>query len=381
MITGLTLCSGGGLAALGLQAAGVHLVGAVEYDPAIAAVYRANLGDHVLTAPVQEVDYRPWAGVDVLQVSPPCPSFSVAKSGGQETDLDTAIAAAIVRALTTIRPRYFWLENVEGYAASASYRAIRAALDNCNYWSHATVVNSADYGVPQTRRRLILRAVAGGWMQPFRPLPAPVPWVGWYAAIADLLPTLPESAFAPWQLARLPQELTQMGVLVDSKNSGQEYGKLHRLATEPAITVVTDHKQSHMPRAFLMNTSADKWGDGLRQAAEPAATIRTGQQHLPRAFLVSGTNAAVVRLAAEPAMTTTSAEGSGTVAQRAWLSQGRVVKMTKRALARFQAVPDSYDLPESNSLACKVLGNGVPVLVAEAVTASLLDSVAHERAA
>jgi DNA (cytosine-5)-methyltransferase 1 len=234
--TGITLCSGGGLAALGLQAAGVQLVGAVEYDPAIAAVYSANLGDHITVAPVQEVDYRPWAGVDVLQVSPPCPSFSVAKAGGQETELDTAIAAAIVRAITTIRPRVLWVENVEGYAASASYRAIRAALDNLDYWSHATVVNAADMGVAQTRRRLILRAVSGGWMQPFRPLPAALPWVGWYAAIADLIPTLPESAFADWQEAYRP----------------------------PAPT-----------RAYIINRNMDKYGDGLRWADQPMFTVST----------------------------------------------------------------------------------------------------------
>jgi site-specific DNA-cytosine methylase len=537
--TGITLCSGGGLAALGLTAAGVRLVGAVEYDPAIAAVYTANLGDHCTVAPVQEVDYRPWAGVDVLQVSPPCPSFSVAKAGGQETELDTAIAAAIVHAITTIRPRVLWLENVEGYAASTSYRAIRAALDSLDYWSHAAVVNSADYGgfipcpihapfaehpsvrataadivasaammqpddqarslawdvavrwakvtkwgdaadavapktlnvaptlvgpltldgragvtltsadistfgltgsidastvsllnkclddpslsarwsitataiqattiriilkciaamgitsgmigreitqsrcslcretaVPQTRRRLILRAVSGGLWQPFRPLPAPVPWVGWYAAIEDLLPTLPESQFAPWQLARLPAELTQAGVLLDSKNAGQEYGKLHRLADEPAITVVTDHKQSHMPRAFLLNTSADKWGDGLRQAGEPAATIRTGMQHLPRAFVVSNSKTEWsdgIRQADEPMLSVTT-QTAGRA--RAWLAQGRVVKMTPRALARFQSVPDAYQLPASAALACRIIGNGVPVLVSQAVTESLLD--------
>ncbi len=46
---------------------------------------------------------------------------------------------------------------------------------------------------------------------------------------------------------------------------------------------------------------------------------------------------------------------------RAWLSAGRVVKMTPRALARFQSVPDAYVLPDKASLACRIIGNGVAV--------------------
>jgi site-specific DNA-cytosine methylase len=47
-------------------------------------------------------------------------------------------------------------------------------------------------------------------------------------------------------------------------------------------------------------------------------------------------------------------------AARAWLSQGRVVQMTPRALARFQSIPDWYKLPDKNGLACTVIGNGIP---------------------
>src|SRR6478609_6815874 len=131
--TGVTLCSGGGGSALGLIAAGVQPVGAVEYDAAIAAHYAAQIGPHVLVAPVQAVDYSQWAGVDVLQASPPCPNFSNAKQGGAEGPGDLAIAEAICRALREIRPRTFWLENVGGYAASQSYGLIRRALDDLDY--------------------------------------------------------------------------------------------------------------------------------------------------------------------------------------------------------------------------------------------------------
>jgi site-specific DNA-cytosine methylase len=328
VLTGITLCSGGGLAALGMAAAGVQLVGAVESDAAIVAVYRANHGEHVTVAPVQDVDYRPWAGVDVWQASPPCPSFSVAKQGGAETETDRAIAAALCRSLREIRPRYVWLENVEGYAKSASYRAIHACLDDLDYWSHAVVVNAADMGVAQTRRRLILRAVAGGLWQPFRPLPAPVPWVGWYAAIADLISDLPETQPAPWQLKRLRNlPISQLigggntsdasldsgwhsiartveqpafgvaangqlprAILIDGMNARTEArGGLNILPThEPAMSIPANGHGAY--RAFLLDVknSGGEWSEGVRDALAPAMTIGTDNRpsHWPRAFLL-----------------------------------------------------------------------------------------------
>ena len=52
----------------------------------------------------------------------------------------------------------------------------------------------------------------------------------------------------------------------------------------------------------------------------------------------------------------------------------RVVKMTPRALARFQSFPDWYKLPEKISLACKIIGNACPPLMYEVVARSLTEA-------
>jgi site-specific DNA-cytosine methylase len=77
-----------------------------------------------------------------------------------------------------------------------------------------------------------------------------------------------------------------------------------------------------------------------------------------------------IRLADQPAHNTTPQQNG---CYRAWLDSGRWVRMTPRALARFQSVPDSYVLPERAALACRVIGNGVPVKLAQAITKSLID--------
>ena len=69
--------------------------------------------------------------------------------------------------------------------------------------------------------------------------------------------------------------------------------------------------------------------------------------------------------ASQPAYTLPSTSGASR--HKAWLQHGRVVKMTPRALARFQSFPDEYILPESSALACKGIGNAVPPLMMEKI--------------
>lgn len=211
-----------------------------------------------------------------------------------------------------------FIENVQGYKNFESFGLIRAALDKAGYWSNATVENAADYGVPQTRKRLILRAVRNRWLPP---LPDPEPWRGWYEAIEDLLPGLPESAFVPWQLARLPAEM----MTLMQPGAGN-----------------TNFKEAHA-------------GRGCRRQGEPSHTVTALEEGgtEPRAFLANQDSKCGLVNASEPAFT------------RAWLNEGRVVKMSPRAPARFQSVPDNYELPDKTSLACKVLGNGVACRMAE----------------
>jgi site-specific DNA-cytosine methylase len=400
-----TICTGGDLAGVGLMAAGYAPTWGVECDPAIAEVAEANVPGRILRQPAQDVR---WAALDrpaLLWASPPCPNFSQAKTGGEETPEDEAIAVAICDALRTLTPRAFCLENVIGYGRSRSLARIRAALDALGYWSVVERVNAADFGVPQTRRRLILRAVRGGLVPH---LPRPVPWVGWYAAIADLIPTLPESAFAPWQLLRLDplfsttlvegnsptvrEVLTRaaadpMWTVRAEINHGMPRAFLHMtgntnldnptgtgllLPDEPANTVVAG--QGGKARAFLVDSknANQEWARGFRADDEPGYTVVTDhkESHQPRAFIVdcqnnSGGVGLTVREADAPTFTVTASNQKRTA--RAWLAGGRVVAMTPRALARFQSVPDTYRLPEAKGLAARVIGNGVPPLLSQRI--------------
>lgn len=399
------LFAGGGVFSADL-APGCHVAWAVEYDGAVAAVHAMNHpGALTIVQGVEYVDYSTLPQVDILQASPECKEFSAAKTNGAESETQLGQARAICRALRALRPRGFILENVRGYIGSESLKMIGHTLYELDYCMDQQVVNSADYGVPQTRERLIVRARAGGFMGMLPPIPGRVQtWRGWYQAIEDLLPTLPESRFAAWQLKRLAT--VKESFLVTTRNAAGEVPP--RGEREPAFaTGASDYK--NWPRAFIVSNAATEYGDGVRShdapmfgvpaqssgrarafllgvvvthqergdgvqfEDEPAMTIRAG--HAPRAFIVDGklsdSGAKLQIIDAQRPSATVVSSLSAMHDSRAWLTTGRVVAMTPRALARFQSIPDSFILPDKRSLAATVVGNGVPSLLGRLLVESL----------
>lgn len=324
--TEASLFGGGQGAGVGARRAGYRSLWSVEYDQKIADVATAN-GFNMIVADVCAVDYSALQRPYWLHMSPVCTRASNANAKATENDLDISTAKACCRAITMLQPRRISLENVWGYRNFAAFRLICATLKDEGYAFDYWHLNAADYGVPQTRRRLAL--VASKDHQPRRPVPthyndkeAPIsmlyrPWVSWYDAIADLIPDLPDSAFAEWQLKLLPADLRQ-SVLVntDTKMGICEIEK-------PCFTLVSSPRIKDI-KTFIVDGQPGSHGTELtiRDQAEPMYTILSSANKKPaRAFV------------------------------------GRVVKMTPRALARFNGLEDTYILPKSNTLACTVIGN------------------------
>ena len=460
-----TLFSGGGGTDIGLMAAGLTHAWSVEWDPAIAEVHRQNIDGTILIADVGAVDYRAVAPVDFLHASPSCINASQAKADAGEQPEDIHSAEAVVRALEAIGPRWFSLENVTMYRTFQSFRLITDALARAGYRMAVEHVNCADLGIPQTRRRLILRATKDRSIRGIRRTHCRaakvsadlslfgddlLPWNGWYAAIEDLIPTLPETQFAPWQLQRLQNmpegtflhmtRNTQMenptgtgikmpfdpagtvcasesqsarAFLIDGKATGEDYGPAPRVGTLPANTVTTYDRPSNVPKGLLVSNAKTEFGDGTRNSESPAFAVTTQHDGRLRALLVSrqtagaGSPGAQRSCAPEPAHTVThhpagqtraflvdcqdsgsevgltirdAADPTFTVSAtmfphrpaRPSLACGRVVSMTPRCLARFQSFPDTYQLPDDRRLACKVIGNALPPLLATRIAESLV---------
>jgi len=455
-----SLFTGFGLADIGAKLAGCELAWGIEIDEAIAEVSR-QLGHKVLCQSVSKTDFRKLEKPDILWASPPCINFSVAKKGAKESGLDLDFAFAIEDAITALEPQYFILENVEAYKRSKSLKIIEDTLYSLGYWIDRQVVNSADFGVPQTRRRLILRAVRHGFVPP---MPQTQDWMGWYQSIEDLLPTLPETKLAKWQLDRLGAALEKgqdidgdlwiggsncsesfLQFAIDNRptipgirkrdqplptipadaatNSkarailvpgGNASSFTIREGYEPAATVSDTERTGNRPKAVLVcgignrgesvstrqheepaltvtsshqalramliqsKNPNQEYGDGIREYSEPAPTVITDGKpsHQSKAVLIDVVNTirdCTVREMDEPSFTITAEKMRRPASTpKAILNSARVVQMTSRCLARFQTLPDWYELPVKNTLACKGIGNGVPCKLAEAIVRSLI---------
>lgn len=135
-------------------------VAAVEIDPMAAKTYAANFGNHVFSG-----DIRDWLkgplpeSADVVIGGPPCQGFSAL---GKQNPLDprNVLWREYVHALELLRPKAFVIENVPQFLRSPQFadllHEVRPGGRLADYEIEPFVLNAADYGVPQARRRVIV---------------------------------------------------------------------------------------------------------------------------------------------------------------------------------------------------------------------------------
>jgi DNA-cytosine methyltransferase len=167
---------------------GIELTGGIDIDPYVVDLYRKNhtrciLGDILNLKPEKLSDF------DILWSSPSCQNFSRKKIVDYGEKLkDFNIATKIAQIIELKLPTYFLLENVPEYLGSDSFKLILAYLDLLGYWHDYKVVDSAHFGAPQYRRRLILRACKTQNLRPLEPTHGKnlLPFVGWWDAIKEI---------------------------------------------------------------------------------------------------------------------------------------------------------------------------------------------------
>lgn len=169
----LSLFSGAGGLDIGFHKAGFDILGCVEIEPVYAKSLAANSGSGRFFGPnlrihcedIRDFDPAPYAGIGVECVigGPPCQTFSAAgrRSGGVLGTIDERgrLFESYCRILRAIEPKVFVFENVYGLPGANGgqpWREICNAFGKLGYQLKAEVVDSADYGVPQHRERLII---------------------------------------------------------------------------------------------------------------------------------------------------------------------------------------------------------------------------------
>lgn len=157
------LFAGAGGFSLGAEMAGCQVIWAANHWPAAVDAYRAN---HPRTrVACQDLHQADWSQVpehDLLIASPACQGHCKAR-GKDRPHHDTArsTAWAVVSCAEVHRPARVVVENVPEFLRWALFPAWSAAMQALGYQLSHQVVDAADSGVPQHRRRVFITAALG----------------------------------------------------------------------------------------------------------------------------------------------------------------------------------------------------------------------------
>lgn len=157
-MTVVSLFSGAGGLDLGLIKAGNEIIWANDVDESAVASYRRNIGDHIVCSDIRDVDVRTIPDADVVVGGFPCQGFSLANRLRAVDDARNTLYKFFYRTIKAKQPRFFIAENVKGILSlggGAVVEKIVADFRKAGYIVEKRLVNMADYGVPQTRQRVI----------------------------------------------------------------------------------------------------------------------------------------------------------------------------------------------------------------------------------
>ncbi len=171
---------------LGFEAAGFDIAASIEFDAIHSLVHHVNLPYAAtickdISAVTREEIYQQLAGkgysgnIDVVVGGPPCQGFSHIGKRVLD-DPRNRLVFEYLRIVRETAPKYFVFENVPGIATGkhkALLTELVSAFDKIGYSvvQPYRVLNAANYGVPQTRKRLILLGYRSDLQPPSYPAP------------------------------------------------------------------------------------------------------------------------------------------------------------------------------------------------------------------
>lgn len=248
---GMDLGFVGGFDFLGTHYAetGFKIIWANEISSAACRTYRENLGSYIIEGDIEEQIANLPATADIVVGGFPCQDISINGKmlgvHGKRSSLYTYIVEAVKR----LNPRVFVAENVGGLLLKQNEYSLKKILEDFNslgYNLSYQLYHAEDYGVPQTRERIIFIGTKKG-------LPAFVPPAPTTAA--------PITAFeALHDLETLPQDKAFSHIWSSAKVSGEQ-GNRRLIAERPGYTMRAEchgNIQFHysLPRRISMREAA-----------------------------------------------------------------------------------------------------------------------------
>lgn len=375
-LTSFELFAGAGGLALGAQLAGFNSLGVVEWDKWACQTIRENKKDNyplVKNWNVHEMDVREfdWTSikeeVDLLAGGPPCQPFSLAGNAKAYND-NRDMFPAMISAVSALKPRAFVVENVKGllrpqFADYFQYILLRLEFperqirvgetwdqhlrrlqkaktaapqpdSELTYNVVSTLVNAADYGVPQKRERVFI--------------------VGFRSDLG-----------IKWSF---PKPTHSLQALKWSQRPNGEYWKRHQIDPTVFYKNVTKPRDERLPWRTVR--------DALYLLPDP--TSKAAKNYLNHEFrggakVYPGHTGSILDM---PSKTLKAGVHGVPGGENMLISDaGNPRYYSIREAARMQTFPDGYELNGAWSEAMRQLGNAVPVLLAQKVIASIAEAI------
>lgn len=204
-LTAMDLFCGAGGLTLGLKRAGFNVAAGIEIVPEIAKTYKANHPTtKLLIRDIREItgkeifDLTGLREIDLVAGCPPCQGFTTLTTKYHRKDPRNDLLLEMARLVEEMTPKMVMMENVSGLAnrGKSLLDEFVGRLESIGYLVNKDVLQMADYGVPQSRSRLVLLAGKGFEI----PLPKPThcrmgygkkglkPWL----TLADVVKNMPK---------------------------------------------------------------------------------------------------------------------------------------------------------------------------------------------
>jgi len=334
-VTTIDLFAGAGGLSLGFVRAGFTPVFAVEWDADAARTYEANFGAHCHAGAIEGVGTFPAA--DVIMGGPPCQGFSPLgrdRDDASRHQLNT-LWKQYLRAVRQVRPRIFVVENVPEFLKSGQFQTFLETMATDpflrDYHVEYRVLNAAEYGVPQRRRRGIVIASRIGpvaWPEKTHGPDAPAarPFANVRDAIGDL-PADPTGKDLHWGRNPTPMSIERYHAVPEGGN------RFDLAANRPDL----------LPACWARKPTGTTDVFGRLWWDRPSFTIRT-EFYKPE--------------------------------KGRYLHPQAHRPITHREAARLQTFPDDFVFTGSRIQVARQIGNAVPPRLAEAVARSVMARIA-----
>jgi len=326
-------------------------VAAVEMDVEAAATYRANFGNVVYQGSIQDwLATEEVPSADIIVGGPPCQGFSTLGKQDVE-DERNALWREYAKTISRAKPKYFVVENVASFLKSQQYEDFVGQTERRHplaaYRIESTILNAADYGAPQARKR----AVIIGHLKtlPFPGFPEPTA-KGAHATVRQALKGVGRSVSAT---VLPPRSVTVAGRTLAGPfksrelHLGRDYEPLSlaRFAVIPPGGNRFDLPDVLKARCWIGHTKGSGDVMGRMHWDRPSVTIRT-EFFKPE--------------------------------KGRYLHPEEDRAITHFEAARLQGFPDDFQWIGSKTSIARQIGNAVPIPLARAIGAQLVAAIDRE---